>query len=193
MTIENYEKFLEVINSDLKKIFDYQKEYIFCKEGCSLCCTKGNYPVSDLEADYLMIAYDQLDQDKKQEIKNRVKNIKNSDNFESYVCPFLFDNKCSIYSHRPFVCRSFGILTEDAQGNPSFPFCSAEGLNYSKIYDKEKKHLSYDLLLKYNFSVPPKFFKLSNETMMNLPLAKKLNLDFGHTGKLIEFLLKRGI
>ena len=26
---ENFEKFLESVDSDLKKIFDYQKEYIF--------------------------------------------------------------------------------------------------------------------------------------------------------------------
>ena len=188
MNIENYEKYLSVINSDLEKIFDYQKEYIQCKKGCSLCCKKGNYPVSELEIKYLMLGYEKLDKEKKSEIKNRIEKIKETGDFESYECPFLFNDSCSVYMYRPLVCRTFGVLTEDVNGNSSFPFCCCEGLNYSIIYDKEKGHLSQDLVDKNNFSSPPTFFKLSNNVLMNIPLTKELNIDFGKTGRMIEIL-----
>ena len=57
MTIENYEKFLEVVDDDLRKIFDYQKEYLACKEGCAHCCKRGDFPMSELEFKYLMLGF----------------------------------------------------------------------------------------------------------------------------------------
>ena len=97
------------------------------------------------------------------------------------------EDSCSIYSHRPIICRTFGVLTEDSKGNPSFPFCTTIGLNFSKIYDSEKKHLSSRLVKENNFKIFPRIFRLSNNVMMNLPLAKELNLNFGEAKKMIDF------
>lgn len=187
MNFENYEIFLESVNKDLEKIFEHQKEYLCCKEGCSKCCERGNYPLSELEFNYLLSGYKILDIEKQNIIKNNIKNLKN-ENRDSYVCPFLIDKKCSVYNYRPFVCRAFGVLTEDANSNPVFPFCASEGLNYSKIYDVKTSHLSFELVQKNNFKNFPKFFRLSNEVFMNLPLAKKLNINFGKVKELIDFL-----
>lgn len=186
MSIENYEKFLLVIDDDLRKIFDFQKEYIFCKKGCSLCCKRGDYPMSELEFQYLTIGYNKLDEKTKQKIDNNIKTCKNAD-IESYSCPFLIEESCSIYQYRPLVCRAFGVLTEDSKGNPAFPFCTTLGLNFSQIYDMEKQHLSSQLVKEKNFKIFPKIFRLSNNVIMNLPLAKELNLNFGEGKKMIEF------
>jgi len=185
--VENFEKFLKSVDEDLKKIFDYQKEYIFCKKGCSLCCKQGDYPMSELEFKYMMKAYEKLDEETKSKIQKNIKTAKQGD-IDSYTCPFLIDNSCSVYSHRPFVCRTFGVLTEDAFGNPSFPFCTKQGLNFSQIYDKEKQHLSAELVDMNKFKIFPKIFRLSNKVIMNLPYAKELGLNFGEAKRMIEFL-----
>ena len=186
MCIENYEKFLNSVSEDIEKIFDYQKEYLYCKKGCSYCCKRGDYPMSEIEHKYLMIGFEKLDNDIKEKIKNNIKKAKNGD-IDSYICPFLIEESCSIYEYRPIVCRTFGVLTEDAKGNPAFPFCSTIGLNYSKIYDKEKKQLSTNLVHQNNFHTFPKFFKLSNNVVMNIPLAKNLNIEFGKSKRMIDF------
>ena len=187
MEFGNYEEFLRVLDSDLAKIFEYQKEYIYCKPGCSLCCERGNYPISKIEFDYMMKGYDRLESDIKNIIKKNIEEQKKGDP-ESYTCPFLIEHKCSIYENRPIVCRTFGVLTEDAKGQPGFPFCATVGLNYSKIYDSEKGGLSSELAFKGKFKIFPKIFRLSNKVVMDLPLAKELNVDFGEVKRMIDFL-----
>lgn len=187
MPIENYEKFLASVDDDLRKIFDYQREYIACKEGCAHCCKRGDYPMSELEYKYLMIGFEQLSETQKSQIKANMEVAKTSDR-ESYVCPFLIEDSCSVYQYRPLVCRAFGVLTEDSKGNPAYPFCTTLGLNFGKIYDKEKQHLSSDLVAQNGYKIFPKIFRLSNKVIMNLPLAKELNIDFGKAKKMVDFL-----
>lgn len=142
--------------------------------------------MSELEFKYLSLGYNKLDEKTKQKIDNNIKTCKKAD-IESYSCPFLIEESCSIYHYRPLVCRAFGVLTEDSKGNPSFPFCTTLGLNFSQIYDKEKQHLSAKLVKEKNFKIFPKIFRLSNNVIMNLPLAKELNLHFGEGKKMIDF------
>jgi len=184
---ENFEKLLASIDGDMQKIFEYQKEYIHCQKGCSLCCERGDYPVSRIEFDYMMIGFKLLEENLKTQIRKKAEIIK-CKNAESYICPFLFEHACSVYKYRPFVCRLFGVLTKDAKGDPSYPFCCTNGLNYSEIYDKNTGHLSVDLAFSKNFKVLPHFFNLSNQVVLNLPLAKKLNIEFGETKRLIDFM-----
>ena len=187
MSIENYKKFLEVVDDDLRKIFDYQREYIACREGCAHCCKQGDYPMSELEFKYLMFGFDNLSDELKLKIKSNMEKTKLGDR-DSYECPFLIENKCSVYQYRPLVCRAFGVLTEDSKGNPAYPFCTTLGLNFAGIYDKEKQHLSSELVVKNNYKIFPKIFRLSNNVLMNVPLAKELNIDFGKAKKMIDFL-----
>lgn len=189
MTIENYIKFLKIVDEDLKKIFDYQKEYLCCKEGCAHCCKRGDFPLTELEFKYLMSGYNKLDSNLKNLIQENISSLKNADR-DNYICPFLINEKCSVYAYRPIVCRAFGVLTEDSKGNPSFPFCTLLGLNFSQIYDKEKQHLSSDLVKQGNFKIFPKVFRLSNNVFINLPLVRELNLNFGEAKKMIDFLHK---
>ena len=63
--MENFKKFLDSVNADIEKIFNHQKEYIHCKAGCSFCCERGDYPISELEYKFMMIAYNKLDENTK--------------------------------------------------------------------------------------------------------------------------------
>ena len=63
-------------------------------------------------------------------------------------------------------------------------------LNFSQIYDKEKKHLSIELYEEKKLKTFPKIFRLSNKVIMNVPLAKELNINFGESKKMIDFLLQ---
>lgn len=185
--IKNYKKFLTELQSDLDKIFEHQKEYLCCKKGCSLCCERGDYPISKIEFEYLMSGVNLLSEETKTVIKEKIKNIINQ-NSDSYECPFLENKCCTVYEYRPFVCRYFGVLSQDASGNPTYPFCMHEGLNYYNIYDKEKGHMSMEYVIKGGYKNYPQFFRLNNKVITELPEAKELNIDFGESKPMAEFL-----
>lgn len=133
-----YEKYLEIIDKYLQKFFKKQKDYIFCKEGCSLCCENGAYPFSQLEFDYLMYGFSQLSDELKIQIIDEIKQLKKERgefyNAESndtphpnplpqgergqvqnekkffHKCPFLIDKKCSVYKYRALICRNYGLM-----------------------------------------------------------------------------------
>ena len=141
-----YKQYLNTIQAFLDKCFEEQKEYLYCKKGCAYCCERGTYPYSQIEFDYLMIGFLNLDMETKNEVVARIKTIKeeygNSENKEKFKhrCPFLNqENICLVYDYRGLICRIFGLLKPSQDGEIIMPFCQSLGLNYSKIYNKEKK------------------------------------------------------
>ncbi|MDO7787025.1 YkgJ family cysteine cluster protein [Desulforamulus aquiferis] len=83
-------------------------------EGCATCCKWGSPPAFFIE--YLNM-YKYL----RDNMKDKYKEIleKSTEYFylelvdASQACPFLNEeNKCSVYSVRPFTCRSFGLLSQ---------------------------------------------------------------------------------
>lgn len=185
--IELYAKFLEVLDSDLKSIFEHQKEYIYCKEGCSFCCEQGEYPHSFLEYQYLMFGFEKLDIFLQAKIKQEIINIKKTQE-KLYKCPFLIEKKCSVYKYRSLVCRTFGLLSYNNAGKITCPFCYELGLNYSQIYDLKENMLSEKLYEKYNIKNIPKVFNLSSNNIKNLDIIKELNINFGEIKRLIDWL-----
>ena len=71
--IKQYEKFLARFDEKMKKYFERDKALIKCEKGCSLCCTNGNYPLSQLEMSYLMRAFSFLEKGLHEKIKNNIK------------------------------------------------------------------------------------------------------------------------
>lgn len=99
--MEDYKKYLEIIDEYLAKFFEQQKDYIFCKEGCSVCCENGSYPFSQLEFDYLMYGFKKLPQELKSQIMNEINQLKEERNIlrkEISICapphpnPYLSPN-----------------------------------------------------------------------------------------------------
>ena len=189
--------FLELITGKINKFFDNQKEYIRCKEGCSLCCREGEYPCSELEYEFLRLGVALLPVETQKQITQKVLKIKEDRKnaipgipFE-YECPFLFDNKCSIYKYRMIICRTFGLpyyIDVNGEQKMKTPFCVHHNLNYSEVYDPERNIFSKELFAQKGFKNEPVAFNLSLSFILNRLGKEGMGLDFGEEKSLIDWL-----
>ena len=141
--------YMNKIDTRIQKFFNSQRPYIFCKEGCSKCCKKGAFPCSEMEFELMNIGYNELPPETRVKILSKVAKIKEEQKaFEgelfNYECPFLINDRCSIYVFRPIICRTFGLPHFDKEGKLKVPFCVDDGLNYSQVYDKTTETISSD-------------------------------------------------
>ena len=140
-----------------------------CRLGCTSCCI-GPFPITLLDVHTLQQGLACLPPDHRHRIEQRaieqtaametafpqlirtdlLDNWPDRDidrlvtEFHHHPCPALeTDGRCGIYHHRPLVCRSMGIPTEDrglpmapARSKPSSRFCG------SPLYSEKKKNAS---------------------------------------------------
>lgn len=191
--IENYEKYLEFISGKIDGFFEKQKPYIACKEGCSLCCKKGEYPWSEIEYKYLMKGLLELPTELQNQIKAKIEQIKkDKENFKEdgiffHECPFLINKKCSVYKYRGIVCRTFGLLVQVEGKKPQIPFCCSMGLNYSNVYDIEKRSISQEMFDKTGLDVQPIIFNVSYKFLTNDAFAEGYGFNFGDKKPMIDW------
>ena len=195
---KRYQIFLKTFQKELDNMFINQSEFIKCKEGCSLCCENGEYPFSKIEFDYLIEGYRNLDKETKKEILLNIAKIneeKHSSKNETfmYKCPFLIRNRCSVYENRGIICRTFGLLCEHDDGRLTMPFCQEYGLNYSQIYDKEKGQLITEKNGNRLCETEPKAYRIARENVQKLSIAKNLNIEWGDSKTLIDYLNENNI
>ena len=182
--IENYEKFLEELDSMLKTYFESHKEYIKCKKGCSICCKNGDFPMSQIEFTYITKGYINLPNDIKKEVQKNINQIKQQKEktegrFE-YDCPFLINDECSVYKYRGIICRTFGLCYyDDVKKYLRFPGCVNFGLNYSEVYDVETNTTEITDIPKQN---------LRTDVILNSLNALKYNIDAGEIRPLIDWI-----
>jgi len=196
--LKKYENYLQVLNKKLEEYFDNQKEYISCKAGCGICCKESYYPVSQLEYEFLKPAINELSTEQKeliiqnsiQIIKDRKIFLKSNPDIKKfvYICPLLFDDSCIVYSRRPMVCRSWGLLHRNAE-NPAAmskcPYCVNYGLNYSIIWDSETKSLSSEKFKQMGLTKEPFSYDVSYSSLINM--AKDIN--FGDIRMIVEWII----
>lgn len=190
-----YKQYLNTIQSYLDECFEDQKEYICCHKGCAHCCEKGAYPYSQIEFDYLMIGFFKMDLKEQQNVIRRIQNlkaeyseIKDKEHF-MYRCPFLNEqNLCTVYEYRGLICRIFGLLKPNKDGEIIMPFCQSLGLNYSKVYNREKKILDPELVEQLGYKKTPKAYQLSFKNLMSDDLFNDVKIEFGEIKNLIEWL-----
>jgi Fe-S-cluster containining protein len=198
--IEQYELYLTTIDKSLQKIFIQQEPYIFCKEGCSICCEIGEYPFTELEFLYAMVGYKALAEEKKLIIQEKVEKIKKdkeafkpSDDDKKFMheCPFLIDKKCIIYKHRGIICRNYGLMhyTIDKDGKTFYqmPRCYEKGLNYSTVYDKETGTISSEKWKATGIETEPVSYNIEPGFLLNNNLTNELGLKFGESKALIDW------
>ena len=125
----NYVDFLHSLDKYLKQCFELHKDYVYCKKGCSSCCEKGDYPISQTELEYIMQGYIAQDNKTKKIIQDQINKIK-----KGGACPFLINNQCSIYNYRPIVCRVHGLAYLLKNNTVKVPYCVNEGKNYNSVY-----------------------------------------------------------
>ena len=193
--LENFRKYLKILETRLlNKYFEAQKDYIHCKEGCSACCQHGEYPTSDLELMYLVAGYQKLDKATQEKITANIDEIKSKreqNDYKMYQCPFLIDNRCSVYENRTLICRTHGLLfyTEDKDGNikNKMPACVSDGLNFSEVYDVEKGVISLEKWKSSGIEAEPKAYNISREALMNNEIVRDLGLEFGESKAMIDW------
>lgn len=85
-----------------------------CKVGCTHCCHIA-VAISDLEAEMISKATG-VAMNKVTRSAQEAANVRNQmrDDFFGTPCPFLKDNQCSIYEHRPISCRMHVTLADSA-------------------------------------------------------------------------------
>lgn len=196
--MEKYLVFLEYLMGSLNKYFKAQAPYIKCKEGCAKCCSNGNYPFSEIEVDLLKLGFNTLDTNTQEIILNNIRTIKEKKQLTgneefTYSCPFLINNKCSVYNFRGIICRTFGLIYMKEGEKMQIPFCAFDGLNYSNILDKESGMLTLEKMHEQGITIEPKAYNIHYSTLTSDLIAKEFGFDFGEKGSLIELLLKDDI
>lgn len=182
--LNRYKNFLKDFDLLLSVLFENHKKYIHCKKGCSKCCSKGDYPFSQLEFAYLTQGFINIPQTTKilvqQNIRNLILNKKEfkGERFE-HVCPFLINGECCVYEYRGLICRTYGICYyDDKNGYVRLPDCVNEGLNYSKYYDKNTKILQITDVPKVNLRI---------DRVLESELAQKYNLEHGEIRPMVDW------
>lgn len=177
--LEKYELHLNKITDEITSYFDEQKDYLKCKQGCSLCCSNSYYPVSELEYAYLKKGLESFSKEDIESLqtnaleiyKQRKEFLKTNPDVKafSYVCPFLKNDLCTVYKHRPLVCRTHGLIANEmyeGQIRKYLPYCVNEGLNYSEVYNLEEKTFSYEKLKALGSKNPPNSYDISCSALM---------------------------
>lgn len=170
---KNYKKFLIEFDKKIKRLQIRQKDYIFCRKGCCLCCEKGEYPFSQIEFGYLTEGYLKLNSEIRNIVKKNIEILlvekqKSKNKRFEHKCPFLINNECSVYEYRGIICRTFGLCYYDEkEGYVRLPECVKNGLNYSKYYNKETKELYID-------DVPMENLRI--DAVLNSNLAKEYGI-----------------
>lgn len=192
----DYEKYLQIIDEYLQKFFKRQKDYICCKESCSLCCENGAYPFSRLEFDYLMYGFSQLSDELKIQIIDEIKQLKKEKEQSQekkffHKCPFLIDKKCSVYKYRALICRNYGLMYfyKNKKGEQRYhmPCCVFEGLNYSNVYDEKEGTLTTEKWKATGLEVEPVSYNVSLAFLMDNDLTSHLNLVFGEQKHILDW------
>lgn len=195
--LNNYLKYLEFVDTKLNKFFERQKDYIFCKKGCGLCCKNAQFPYSKIEMQYLLLGCKYLSPETFNKIELNIdKIVKDKANFKGkkfvYDCPFLIDNVCSIYNYRGIICRSFGLMSiiKETDKKTQVPFCYAEGLNYSNVIDPETRQVSGEKYKQTGIKEEPLAFNVSYEYLTCKDFEESFNFTFGEKKPMIEWFLQ---
>lgn len=182
--IQKYIVYLKYLDKKLGEIFEEQSPYIFCKEGCSSCCEKGEYPFSEIEFAFLMLGVRELPPDTLAQIEKNMQKIKfdrknNKEKKFLYACPFLIDKKCSLYNYRGIICRSHGVAFFSQSQKLLVPACVDEGLNYSNVYDFEKHMISTEKYQASGIKQEPLAHNVGVHYLTNNEITKAIGIEFG--------------
>ena len=182
--LNRFIQYLDALDIKLQKMFSHQATFIKCKIGCSKCCENGNYPMSELEYANLLDYYNLLSGKLKNVIDENIKNLLETNKGENYVCPFLIKGICSVYTARPLICRTFGLLSYNKEKEKNIPFCVDLGLNYAEVYDnKTSKSIS-----KGADGTAPIAFNIDRQYLRSSEFEKEFNICFGEDKKMIDWL-----
>ncbi len=172
-----YEPYEDLVKKADEVFAEVKKQYpecVTCQPHCADCC-HAVFGLFLIEAVFLRVFFDRLDDTEKEEVLSRAKlaeqqmeqlnkklNLLKDDNekmtylmaSEKIRCPLLNDsNECILYAHRPITCRVYGIpvaIQEKAHICPKAQFQKGQDypfFNLDIVY-RELYSLSKELLKK---------------------------------------------
>ena len=172
-----YEPYEDLVKKTDEVFAEVKKQYpecVTCQPHCADCC-HAVFGLFLIEAVFLRIFFDRLDDTEKEDVLSRAKlaeqqmeqlnkklNLLKDDNekmtylmaSEKSRCPLLNDsNECILYAHRPITCRVYGIpvaIQEKAHICPKAQFQKGQDypfFNLDIVY-RELYSLSRELLKK---------------------------------------------
>ena len=133
--LANYRSLLSRVDQHCGKICEEFAEQLSCRAGCSACCQ--HLTLFPVEAANLVTAVEQLPSELRALLAGRIQWP------ESGTCPLLLDDRCTVYSNRPVICRTHGLpLLADVEGVQIVDCCpenfrGAEALPGSAVLNLE--------------------------------------------------------
>lgn len=106
----------------MEEVGELRSPHVSCKAGCSACCRTIPVEISDLEARHIAAATGKPMANLPPGRHTDLKGV-------STPCPFLLENRCSIYEYRPYNCRSLAAVDRDALS------CSEENTALTRAKD----------------------------------------------------------
>lgn len=182
--ITRYREYLEFLDKKLLKMFEDQKPFIKCKEGCAYCCKEGEYPLSELEYVCMMLNYNELENKLKDKVTENIINLLKKSREKMYECPFLVNNRCTVYKSRGIICRTFGLISYDDKDKKRIPFCVNLDLNYANVYNKEKHIIERNA----PDGTEPAAYNISRKVLRSSKVEKQFDIFFGDDKPLVEWL-----
>lgn len=183
LMINRYREYLSILDKKLSGMFQKQAPFIQCKNGCAYCCKKGKYPMSELEFINLIFYFYNLSEEIKNPVYKQIEALLKNPMPESYECPFLYENSCSVYPARALICRSFGLMTFYRE-TKMIPFCVDLGLNYAGVYDDEQSKV----ICKAPDGTEPLAFNVDRRTLRGKNIEQEFKIFFGEDKALYDWL-----
>ncbi len=122
-TIQNYFKKYRSIVFEIDRqtnlLEDLHRNHLNCKNGCDLCCI--GFSIFPVEYHFIL-----------NELKKEVIHSEPGKKPEDNVCAFLKNHSCTIYKHRPIMCRTHGfpLLYTNDEGEFELSVCE---LNFTEF------------------------------------------------------------
>jgi Fe-S-cluster containining protein len=107
---EIYEQALETLEKQVQPLVAEYREQMQCRKGCSSCCRDG-FTIRTVEAMYL---FKGLMESSPETLMTAVSQLSNPAKQEDghNCCPLLIEGACSVYAHRPVLCRAYGLIVK---------------------------------------------------------------------------------
>lgn len=159
LIFKKYRKLVKEIEQQTELLGNMHNKHMKCKKGCDLCCI--DFSIFPIEYHFMM------NEIEKQKAKPELdKNLKGA------TCAFLKNHTCTIYNHRPVMCRTHGFPLIYVNDNDEYELSACE-LNFTE-FDYEDFTMENTLPQdKFN----SKLFLLNREFIAAFPDKKYGEMD----------------
>ncbi len=98
-----YQDVLNILDRQVDTLTQEAGEQMACRKGCASCCS-NTFKITTIEANYLWQGFQQASEAIQEQITEQA--------FITHrtACPVLIDGACSLYQHRPLLCRAYGVM-----------------------------------------------------------------------------------